>query len=337
MKEIGQMTEKKSLASSTYQSRVTALTTILNELGTFDPEALHQWLNEKINPRTKTKLSGHGKNRYIIALKWYLKHTQLIYGAKELYQQLKKYAAPKSPGKVISTEQLEYVLQYAPDDLHDLAFRILFETAMRPHELLSVRFSDITFFKEHRYATLTLQDDNPTTPLGKNKTGGRVVCIQDSYQELLALYTMKKEVQGFKKDERVFPWGHAYLTRKFIEMKQRAKKIEVDASAQVRRDDELLNFRLYDLRHTAITRYYTRGIPNQVIRKAVGWAPASKMPNTYVHIQSTNVIEKFLMYSDTNPPPGSNGSQKMRGERVCKPDLLDKKPIGSFNLPNLPP
>ena len=42
--------------------------------------------------------------------------------------------------------------------------------------------------------------------------------------------------------------------------------------------------RLYDCCHSAITAFFQYNWPPQVIHAIVGWRPASKMPNVYVHI-----------------------------------------------------
>lgn len=347
--EINEIANNSPLAPSTILTRTTALITILTELGSFDPDALHAWLNEKINLRTGQKINGHGKNRYIIALKWYLKQTKLVYGADQLYSQFKKYKVPRSPGKAISIEQFEYVVQFAPDELHELAFRVLFETGMRPHELLSVRFSDIKFNAGQNgnpYASITFQDSNPITPSGKNKTGGRTVFIDDNHETLLSLYEKESIRKDFLMEQRVFPWDHGYLSRTFCRMKKDAKDCQDDPEdAEYDNDsrdeydinDEIsLNFRLYDLRHTAITHFYKIGIPDQIIRKSVGWSPASKMPNTYVHIQEMQVTEVFRQFSDKNLSRFSKSFQDKPSVRVnvCSSGFTDNKhiPIGKIIL-----
>lgn len=331
--ELHQIEKHSSLASSTLRSRISALNTLLDEVGSFDLELISQWLQGKINSQSGAKLSGHGKNRYIISLKWYLKHTKLIFGASELYLQLKKYPTPKSPGKAIKDDQFETVIQYAPDDLHDLAFRCLYETAMRPHELLSIRWCDITFHSEFGgYAMISLQDENPTTPSGKNKTGGRIIYIKDQYQGLYSLFQEQKWGTEVQKDSQVFPWNHQHLSRIFIGMKNMAKAIESEGGSRNKGEhgNELFQFRLYDLRHTAITRMYAKGIPDQIIRKAVGWAPASKMPNTYVHIQTAQLVEKFIECLGDSKGPVNLISLKIgpQGDNDVKNAQI--KSIGAF-------
>ncbi|MHA1855072.1 MAG: hypothetical protein ACTSYY_03430 [Promethearchaeota archaeon] len=51
--------------------------------------------------------------------------------------------------------------------------------------------------------------------------------------------------------------------------------------------------RLYDLRHTAITNMYLKALPDQVIRKMVGWSPSSRMSDVYVHVQEAHLKQAF--------------------------------------------
>ncbi len=59
-------------------------------------------------------------------------------------------------------EALEHLLQFSPTPLHDLAFRLIRERGIRPHELLSLTVNHVTATKEG-WASVELPETNPTT------------------------------------------------------------------------------------------------------------------------------------------------------------------------------
>ena len=394
---------KDNLASSTTTGKLRALIKIFSEVVPLTPENFKAWLKSYRSERTDKPLGPHGKNRYIKALKWYLKRTKLIPDAEELYKNMDiKCEMPSSPGKVISQEEFEEILQYAPDELHELAFRLIFEAGFRPHELLSIRFRDISTdegridwsgkggVERPTILYINLPDTNPVTPSGRNKTGGRPVPIYKNIDMLMAISREKLQEKGGDTDKRLFPFGHKHFSSVFSRMKKkyaRVKSIPVDTdggdgdkrsisysddavnqdsnrkhgdeevatkngrgsknknktenknnskisagrggdnsnppentggasirlrhggSMDMRRDkpsfDVKFGARLYDLRHSAITKMYAQGLNDQTIRRIVGWRPSSKMPDTYVHIekkQITSALRNIINQNNTFPP-----------------------------------
>jgi integrase len=150
--------------------------------------------------------------------------------------QLKRIPV-KSKGTCISEEDMESILQFSPTMVHDLAYRLIFECGFRPHELLSIRVSDIrktgSGYKNgnnetDRYdngdistkdaiALVNLPDANPVTPSRKNKTGGRVVPVIQNAEPLLRLAIEVEKTNGGM--GRLFPWAHKHLSVTFCRMK----------------------------------------------------------------------------------------------------------------------
>jgi integrase len=183
----------------------------------------------------------------------------------------------------INEEALEHLLQFAPSETHELAFRLIRERGIRPHELLSIKACDVSETKEG-WALVELPHLNPKTSSGRNKTGARRIVFVQTARRLLAL---AQEIETRKGAEaRLFPWASGTLSVIFCRMKKR--------QAEAARQEGWTNLyqrRLYDLRHAAITEMYVSGFADQEVRALVGWKPASKMPNVYVHVQERHLLD----------------------------------------------
>ncbi len=52
----------------------------------------------------------------------------------------------------------------------------------------------------------------------------------------------------------------------------------------------LRSIRLYDLRHSAATTLAIIGLPDQLLRRTLGWSPDSAMPATYIHVTASDLV-----------------------------------------------
>jgi integrase len=183
----------------------------------------------------------------------------------------------------IDEEALEHLLQFAPSVAHELAFRLIRERGIRPHELLSIRAGDVSETKEG-WALVELPHLNSKTASGRNKTGARRIIFVQTAQRLLQLAHAIETQKG--PEARLFPWSLGTLPVIFCRM----KKLQAQAALQEGWTN-LYQRRLYDLRHAAITEMYVTGFADQEVRALVGWRPASKMPNVYVHVQERHLLD----------------------------------------------
>ena len=208
----------------------------------------------------------------------------------------------------------------------------LFECGFRPHEVLSIRACDVvdgrgraeagsggkdTGGHPRDLAWVHLPAANPVTPSGRNKTGARVVPVRASARRLLDARDATRAVAGA--DGRIFPWGHRHLTVTFSRMKAAHATghgaPSGDGAAATASSHRTPSFqgRLYDLRHSAITTLYLAAVPDQVIRKVVGWTPSSRMPDVYVHVTQAHIQRAFehldvpgaLPVHQPPPPPAT--------------------------------
>jgi integrase len=245
---------------------------------------IYAWLESYISPRTHRTLGAHGKNNYIIAVKWLLKRSALVNLPAAEMNKLKKYTTEPS-GQVIEEDDFYRLLSYSPDQRFELAYILIFETGIRPHELLSIRIKDVKV-QPSGLILMHIPEQNPVIPSKRNKTGSRTIVVQQNATQIMSYLNYLTQHEHKTADTRIFPFQHIQLSRVFCRMKQRQR-------AEATSSDACFEGRLYDLRHTAITRYYLQNLPDQVIRKLVGWSPSSKMPDVYVHIKIDHITQSY--------------------------------------------
>ena len=232
-------------------------------------------------------LGPHGKNNYVIAVKWILKRSKLISLPPKELAKLKRFRA-ENKGRYVDEDAFYKILSYAPSDAHELAYLLMYETGIRPHEVLSLT-AELVEERTDDLVLVKIPDINPETPSGRNKTGGRTIVIRENAKQLLALQKRTREADSIgsqTRNRRLFPFKQGALSVAFTRMKQKQAKELINPEGPFKG-------RLYDLRHSAITNLYLKKVPDQVIRKLVGWTPSSKMPDVYVHVQVGHLINSF--------------------------------------------
>jgi integrase len=247
-------------------------------------EEIYSWVESYVSSRTHRKLGPHGKNNYIIAVKWLLKRSELIELSLEEMNKLKKYKTEPS-GQVIEEGEFYRLLSYSPDRRFELAYLLMFETGVRPHELLSIRISDVKV-QPSGLILIKIPEQNPVIPSKHNKTGSRTIVVKENAAQISSYVNSLTEKEHKADKTLLFPFHHKQLSAVFCRMKRQQR-------SEAAPSDRVFTARLYDLRHTAITRYYLQDLPDQVIRKLVGWSPSSKMPDVYVHIKIDYITQSY--------------------------------------------
>ncbi|MHA1855071.1 MAG: hypothetical protein ACTSYY_03425 [Promethearchaeota archaeon] len=208
---------------------------MLQNLDDLELETIRTWLTTYISPRTGRKLGPHGQNAYIIELKWFMKRTEIPCLQRvidPIIQRLRRNST-KSPGRCIDPMIFERLLQFSPSATYDLAFRLIYECGLRPHELLSICVKDIsitTISDEKQAVLIDLPDLNPVTPSGKNKTGGRPILVIQNFHLLWEYVQSIKEQNGL--ESRLFPWAHKTLSVTYSRMKNSCAKADFNQSCQ---------------------------------------------------------------------------------------------------------
>jgi integrase len=244
-------------------------------------QEIENWLDSYRYGNQNKPLGPHGRNNYISALKWYFSRSKIITVDQEILNALKKEPV-KSKDRSFDEEALEHLLQFSPSTLHELAFRLIRECGFRPHELLSIKISDVSETDEG-WALIELPENNPKTSSGRNKTGSRSIICVDNARRLLD--SVENGTENRDSGDRLFPWSMGTLSVIFCRMKKKQERIAAREGWQ-----KLYRGRLYDLRHAAITEMYLAGYKDQEIRALVGWTPSSRMPNVYVHVTERHLL-----------------------------------------------
>ncbi|MFX1258289.1 MAG: hypothetical protein ACFFAN_10540, partial [Promethearchaeota archaeon] len=136
-----------------------------------------------MSPRMCRLLGPHGKNNYITAVKWLFKRSELVNLPQDELAKLKKFKADNK-GRFIEEDDFYRLLSYAPTEEYELAYLLIFETGIRPHEILSVTVQDI----EQSSDGLILEkipEMNPEAPSKKKKAGSRTIIVQQNAVRLL--------------------------------------------------------------------------------------------------------------------------------------------------------
>lgn len=202
-----------------------------------------------------------------------------------------------------TTEEDALFLKYCPDKRIRLYHIMARETSGRPHELLSLKISDVIFHNSEGrvYATITIGKEGKTIP--------RTVPIINSipyYKDWIS-----EHPHGESKNHFLFP----SLDRKYI---MRNKKLETHSlnvlysimknklfprlledpnipHAEKQKLKELLRKPInpYLRRHIGITEK-ARQIPEHSLRLYSGWTKSSKMPEVYTHELGDEISNQIL-------------------------------------------
>ncbi len=340
MNEVRTFCQEEGVAPSTLNKKCRIFERLCRGLKDWSASAITEWLEAYVSLRTGKPLGPHGQNNYIIQIRWFFRRTQipcLAVHTEEILKTLRRKKAPIT-GQYVETSIFDLILEKSPSAAHDVAFTLIKTCAFRPHELLSIRVKDLSWYRPREdqpsLIQVTLPEDNPATSSGRNKTGGRIVLVETKIQQLVALAQARMQEGG--EEARLFPWERQTLSVTYCRMKsatlteyltgktpaqafhalqtlasstaaqagkrlhetsapfdQRSETLQRSDAVWLQKCKRILG-RLYDLRHTAITDYYRRQLPDQVIRSLVGWTPASKMPNVYVHITPSHIYEQLV-------------------------------------------
>ncbi|MFX1260060.1 MAG: tyrosine-type recombinase/integrase [Promethearchaeota archaeon] len=132
--------------------------------------------------------------------------------------KLKKFKADNK-GRFIEEDDFYRLLSYVPSEAYELAYLLIFETGIRPHELLSVKIQDIEQ-RSDGLVFVKIPEMNPVTPSKKNKTGSRTIIVQQNAVRLLEHVNKLKTTMPQSSQERLFPLKHGMLSVTFSRMKQ---------------------------------------------------------------------------------------------------------------------
>ena len=166
---------------------------------------------------------------------------------------VRKPPSPQGRNRVLTSEEEQKLLHAcepkANRNIYTRPFVILaLETAMRRGELLGLNWINIDIHKRTAFILLTKNGESRTVPL--------------STRAIETLQALPRSIDG-----RVLPINFAALETNFKRARERA---------------ELLDLRIHDLRHTAITRLAEK-LPNLIELSAVSGHKSLAMLKRYYH------------------------------------------------------
>jgi len=176
---------------------------------------------------------------------------------------VRKPAQPQGRNRILSIAE-EYILlescePKANRNIYTGPFIILaLETAMRRGEILGLRWEHVDFCKRTAFLQLTKNGENRTVPLSR--------------RALETLQALPRSIDG-----RVLPINFAALEANFKRARERAN---------------LLDLRIHDLRHTAITRLAEK-LPNLIELSAVSGHKNLAMLKRYYHPNPESLAKKI--------------------------------------------
>lgn len=257
LKSIGEFL-KKPFEDATKEDFIKYLASIRTKYkqGTFTLISVHlksfyQWLH------------GYKKGTYPDCVDWI--KTSSNTNHRELYQ-------------ILTQEEVLKIVSNAYGLRNKALIMILYDTAMRSNEALSLRIKDIHFNGVGGHVTI---------PISKTKT--RKVPLIDS------LPYLKQYIDNEHPDNQnpeAWLFVNVYNTRHMGEKLDRhGAYLMIKRSAE--RAGIKKNVTLHLFRHTKLTEW--AGIlKEQELKQLAGWTRSSKMAETYVHLQDEDIGNKLL-------------------------------------------
>ena len=178
LSEVRRFCQEERVAPSTLKKKCGIFERLCRGLKDWSAAAITEWLEAYVSPRTGKPLGPHGFNNYIIQIRWFVRRSQIptiAVHAEEILKTLRRMKPPVT-GQYVEASIFDLILEQSPSTTHDLAFTLIKERAFRPHELLSIRVKDLSWYGRHEespeFIMIHLPDANPVTSSGRNKTGG---------------------------------------------------------------------------------------------------------------------------------------------------------------------
>jgi len=240
------------------------------DAGQVERYKIHRSQQPRKNARDGHLVTPAAVNRDLAVLRILFHYAMRLGKARENpVTQVKFFRERSNHTRALSAEEEERYLANASPFLRDVAV-IMLETGMRPGEVYQLRTSDVDF----NYGAVHVR-------AGKTANASRHIPLTRRALDVLARRTTEAEA------EWLFPCP--YDAKKPVAEARKAH------DGAVRRSGISPPFRLYDLRHTALTRMAMAGIDLPTLKELAGHSQI-QMTMRYVHPtpeHKRRAIEKF--------------------------------------------
>lgn len=225
-------------------------------------------------------------NSLSISDNYYILHQVIIkkffsdIGKKDLVKWIKKKTAKETlkSDDILNTADINKMIEATSSPYYKALIAVLFETGARINEVRSLKYGD---FKDTNEKLIIVHI--PTT---KTAAGYRKMLLPFSGQ-----YVRNLKLYSNKKDEDIVFHVHEWQTNHMI--RDIAKKAGITKPISC-----------HKFRHAQATDLVRRGMQEAVIRKKMGWTPASGMIARYQHLNDNDVIDaEYDLLGETHKAP----------------------------------
>ena len=204
-------------------------------------------------------------------------------------------------------EEIDLILANLTNYRDHAMISVLYESACRASELLSMTIENLIFEKDSSLATAIV----------KGKTGTREAYLMESVPSLRRWLNIHPTGKGkLWVDERK---GHRPIQRQTLDSVVRAsiRKAGLKGKKKV----------LHMFRHTRLTELVRKGVRGQSLSKIAGWTKRSNMEAVYVHLSTDDIknevkLKVFGLDGDEQP------TRPIFESATC-PDCRHKNPTGT--------
>lgn len=187
---------------------------------------------------------------------------------------------------ILTVEELKKMISVCLNDRDRAFLQVLFETGSRISGFLGIQRKDITFDSYGAIVKIKTEKQRD------ERNPYRSVRLEASVPIL------EKWMSGIPNDRNQFVW---------VSFKDFSKRMSIQAASYLmksvsKRAGIEKNIHPHVFRHSSVTFWHAKGLPEGVLKQRVGWKPGSNMLNRYSHIsdaEADNATLRLLGH-DTN-------------------------------------
>ena len=195
--------------------------------------------------------------------------------------KLKKPAEKLKPDDILTTEEINALLEAADGGYWKALLSFLWDAGCRISEAMSLRWRDLTFTV-----------DGIKTSIPNHKTGGsRPVILPVCKNYMMNLKTFSNG----KPDDIIFNKDYRYMARHILKIKDRAAVVCPSLT------NKKVSFHMF--RHASATESVRRNIRIATLKRKYGWSDKSTVYNRYVHLSDTDHDEEILRIAGKESTP----------------------------------
>lgn len=293
--------EVQNLSKNTQKSKIYSIRKFLKIVNNGSIENLSKkHILRYIESDYFTNLSNSSKNLRLIHIKHFLK----FHNKKDLADLFPKYKEKNkeiNKNELISRDDLEKILKSAGDLRNKLLVMLLYESAIRKVELMSIRKKDFKFFDN--YCNLYVSE---------SKTKDRNIPLVETIPYLKEYFNK----MNFKETDLIFDYDPSLINYLINQIEKKTK----DKYPSFNKN---LNPHLF--RHSRLTELASnRKLNEPQLRKFAGWSKSSDMPSIYFHLDDSSIRNEIISQA-TDKKPKKTKDNRFEGIRCPNCSELNNK------------